>query len=308
MKKLLLLALIFSTLINYQSYAQQDSHYTQYMYNTMSVNPAYAGSRGVFSAALLNRAQWVGLDGAPKTQTLTLHSPIGQSEKIGLGLSVINDRIGPTQETAIDANFSYNIKVLGGDLYFGLKATAHLLDVNFSKLQPYNGNDPLLENDINNKFSPNAGLGLYYRMGNKWYFGVSAPQLLETSHFDSSSLSVAKERINLYVIGGYVYSISSDFKLKPTLLLKTVSGAPLQLDVSLNTLIKEQLTLGLAYRLDAAVSGLIGYQFSEGFMFGFAYDKEVTDLGQTKFDKGSFEAFIRFELKKASKILSPRFF
>lgn len=308
MKNVLIIAVLFSSLFVSTIQAQQDAQYTQYMYNTMAVNPAYAGSRGVFSAMLLNRAQWVGLEGAPKTQTLTFHTPVGQTEKVGLGLSVINDKVGPTQETYFDANFSYKIKISGGDLYFGLKGTAHLLDVNFSKLTPYNAGDPLLQNDIQNKFSPNFGMGLYYTNSNKWYVGISAPRILETKHFESTSLSVAKERMNLYAIGGYVHDINENFKLKPAILLKTVQGSPLQLDLSLNTLIKEQLTLGVAYRLDAAFSGMIGYQFAKSFMFGFAYDREVTDLGQTQFNKGSFEAFIRFELQKASKILSPRFF
>lgn len=307
-KKNITLVLVLASLFLGVLNAQQDAQYTQYMYNTSAVNPAYAGSRGVFSAAILNRAQWVGLEGAPKTQTLTVNSPLGQSEKVGLGVSIVNDRIGPTQETYIDVDFSYKIKALKGDLAFGIKGSGHLLDVNFSKLTPYNGGDPLLQNDINNKFSPNVGIGVYYVLDNKFYLGVSAPRLLETKHFESTNLSVAKERVNYYFITGYVMQLNDNIQAKPALLFKSVAGSPLQADLSANFLIKDKLTLGAAYRWSAAFSGLIGYQFTEGLMFGFAYDKEVTDLGQTKYDKGSFEAFLRFELKKASKILSPRFF
>ena len=308
MKKIILLvALLF---VGFQELcAQQDAQYTQYMYNTMSVNPAYAGSREVFSATALHRSQWVGLEGAPTTQTLTVHSPVGKNEKVGLGVSIVNDKIGPTQETYLDIDFSYNVPMSdSGTLYFGLKAGGHLLDVNYNKLNPYNSGDALLQNNIENKFSPNIGVGLYYRQADRWYLGLSAPNLLETKHFDNEQLSVARERINLYLIGGYVLDLSSDFKFKPAVLFKAVSGAPLQADITANFIYNEKLTLGAAYRWSAAFSGLIGYQVSEQIMLGFAYDREVTDLGNATFNNGSFEVFLRFELSRLKKALSPRFF
>lgn len=308
--KLLLLAIIFSAFFSLETEAQQDAQYTQYMYNTLSINPAYAGSRETFSALLLHRSQWVGLDGAPDTQTLNLHSPIGAAKKVGLGLSVINDKIGPTQETNFDVAFSYTVNTSDtGKLSFGIKGGGHLLDVNYDLLDQFNdGGDPLLQNNIENKFSPNVGVGLYYHSANKWYLGASAPNLLETQHFDENALSVAKERINYYLIGGYVFDLSSDLKFKPSFLLKAVQGAPLQADISFNGLIKEKFTLGLAYRWSAAVSGLLGYQLTDGLMLGVAYDRETTDLGQTQFESGSYEVFLRFEVFDNPKILSPRFF
>lgn len=308
MRKISVLLIIFSLLIIDGVQAQQDVQYTQYMYNTMSVNPGYAGSRGVFSAMVLGRTQWVGLDGAPQSQTLTVHFPLEKFERVGLGVSVVNDKIGPTQETYLDIDFSYTINAFDGDLAFGLKGSGQLLDINISKLSPEQAIDPLLVNNVDNKFSPNVGLGLYYTNEDKFYLGVSVPRLLETRHYDSAKKSIAKERINIYLIAGYVFPLSESIKAKPAVLFKSVSGAPLQADMSANFLIKEKLTLGAAYRWSAAFSGMIGYQFTDGLMFGFAYDKEVTDLGQTKHDQGSFEAFLRFELNKPSKILSPRFF
>ena len=205
MKKLYIILLLLAA-INLQ--AQQDPHYTQYMYNTISVNPAYAGSRGVFSIAGLHRSQWVGLEGAPRTQTLSLHTPIGKKGKVGLGFSLINDQLGPTDETYFDIDFSYTIKTSElGKLSFGLKAGGHLLDVCYTCLNEYTSGDALLQSNIDNKFSPNVGVGIYYRNSEKWYVGLSAPNLLETKHFDESSLSVAKERINLYLIGD-MYLIS----------------------------------------------------------------------------------------------------
>ena len=308
--KILILVILISSISLVEVSAQQDAQYTQYMYNTMSVNPAYAGARDGLSALLLYRTQWVGLDGAPDTGTFSIHSPIGGEEsKVGLGLSVINDRIGPTQETYVDIDFSYTINTSEeGRLSLGLKVGGHLLDIKYSELSQYNNGDALLQSDIQNKFSPNIGAGIYYRNADRWYLGVSIPNILETTHFDESSLSQANEKMNAYLIGGYVFDLNTDLKLKPAFLLKAVTGAPLQADLTINALLKEKFTLGLAYRWDAAVSALFGYQISDSFMLGLAYDKEITDLGQTRFEAGSFEVFLRFEPRDVAKILSPRFF
>ncbi|WP_299890575.1 type IX secretion system membrane protein PorP/SprF [uncultured Lacinutrix sp.] len=307
--RILILVILVSSIFALESTAQQDAQYTQYMYNTMSVNPAYAGSRDVISIGGLYRTQWVGLDGAPDTQTFNIHSPVGENRNIGLGLSIINDNIGPTHETYFDLDFSYTVNTSEeGRLSFGVKAGGHLLDVAYSELSQYNGGDQLLQSDIKNKFSPNVGAGVYYRKGDRWYVGLSAPNLLETKHFDEAALSVAKERINLYLIGGYVFDVNSDLKLKPAILFKGVQGAPLQADLTVNALLKEKLTLGLAYRWSAAVSALVGYQLTDKLMLGLAYDRETTDLGKTQFEQGSFEVFLRFELFENQKILSPRFF
>ncbi|APY00888.1 type IX secretion system PorP/SprF family membrane protein [Lacinutrix venerupis] len=307
--RILILVILFSITFAAESVAQQDAQYTQYMYNTMSINPAYAGSRDVISIAGLYRTQWVGLDGAPDTQTFNIHSPIGDSEKVGLGLSIINDNIGPTHETYFDIDFSYTVNTSDeGRLSFGVKAGGHLLDVAYSELSQFNGGDPLLQSDIENRFSPNVGAGIYYRQSDRWYVGLSAPNLLETKHFDESALSVAKENINLYLIGGYVFDINQDLKLKPAILFKGVAGAPLQADLTVNALLKEKLTLGLAYRWSAAVSALVGYQLTDGLMLGVGYDRETTDLGKTQFEQGSYEVFLRYEIFQNQKILSPRFF
>ncbi|MDX1271353.1 type IX secretion system membrane protein PorP/SprF [Bizionia paragorgiae] len=310
--RLLIIVLLTSLSFLSETKAQQDAQYTQYMYNTMSVNPAYAGQRETFSALLLHRAQWVGLEGAPRTQTLNVHAPLDYDGRLGLGVSIINDEIGPTKETHFDIDFSYTIHTsYDGRFSFGLKAGGHLMDVDYNKLNKYNPNDVLLQYNIENKFEPNVGVGFYYRNGDRWYVGLSAPNLLETDHFgnnDDQIYSVASEQIHYYLIGGYVFDVNPDLKLKPAVLFKGVQGAPLQADVSVNALLKDKLTLGVAYRWSAAFSGLLGYQLTPDLMLGVAYDREVTDLGKTKYEKGSFEFFLRFELFKNSKILSPRFF
>ncbi len=317
-KKLqIIFTLLLFGLLCLDSNAQQDAQYTQYMYNTISVNPAYAGSRGVLSVMGLHRSQWVGLDGAPRTQTLTVNTPIGDSERLGLGLSIVNDEIGPTDETYFDIDFSYTIPTSDyGKLSFGLKAGGHLLNVDFQRLTQFNSNDNLFENNVDNKFSPNVGIGVYYH-AERFYIGLSAPNLLETDHFDESTTDssstaisfLAEERINYYLIAGHVFDLSSEVKLKPAVLTKLVFGAPLQVDLSANFLLYDRLTVGAAYRWDAAFSALAGFQVSDAMMIAFAYDRETTELGQTQFNDGSYEVMLRFELfKKYNRMLTPRFF
>ncbi|RKR07060.1 type IX secretion system PorP/SprF family membrane protein [Maribacter vaceletii] len=295
--------------------AQQDAQYTQYMFNTMSVNPAYAGSRGQLSVAALYRAQWVGLDGAPKSQTLNVHSPIRNS-KLGYGFSIVNDEIGDgvVQETYFDAVLSYTIDVsLEGKLSFGIKAGGNMLNLDFNGLRNFDV-EPVNADNIENRFSPNFGLGIYYHT-DRFYAGLSAPNLLQTDHFDNSKQDansvqfLSQERINFYFITGYVFDLNGDFKFKPALLTKIVGGAPLQVDFSANFMYNDRFTFGAAYRWDAALSGMVGFQISDQFMLGLAYDRETTDLGGTQFNDGSFEVFLRYELVKSfRRLVSPRFF
>ncbi|WP_158975864.1 type IX secretion system membrane protein PorP/SprF [Cellulophaga sp. L1A9] len=287
--------------------AQQDAQYTQYMYNTISVNPGYAGSRGHMSVGLLHRSQWLGLDGAPTTQTFNVHSPIGY-RGVGLGLSIVNDKIGPTSETNFDVDFSYTIPVsTDAKISFGLKGSANLLDIRYSELNQY-ASDQTLQQDISNRLSPNIGAGVYYHT-DKFYAGLSVPRFLETSHFDESSLSTAKEQMNFYLITGYVWDLNPNLKFKPALLTKLVQGAPLQVDASANFMFNDKLILGAAYRWSAAVSGMAGFYVSEGLLIGIAYDRETTDLGNTSFNDGSFEIVFRYDfIRTKGNMKSPRFF
>ncbi|TDQ30824.1 type IX secretion system PorP/SprF family membrane protein [Zeaxanthinibacter enoshimensis] len=310
-----LFSLICSLVLSAGLFAQQDAQYTQYMYNTMSVNPAYAGSRGQLSAAALYRSQWVGLEGAPETQTINLHSPIRNS-RVGYGISVVNDNIGDgvVQETYLDAVVSYTIDVSEeGKMSFGLKAGGHLLNLDFSSLNNFD-DEPISGDNIENRFSPNFGLGLYYHT-NTFYAGLSTPNMLETDHFDNSERDandvqfLSKERMNFYFITGYVMDLNPSLKFKPAILTKVVGGAPIQLDLSTTFLLNEKFSFGAAYRWDAALSALVGFQLSDQFMVGLAYDKETTELGSTTFNDGSFEVYLRFELVRSyRRLVSPRFF
>jgi len=309
MKKFIIALALISTSI-WGVNAQQDAQYTQYMYNTIAVNPAYAGSRGVLSMNALHRSQWVGLDGAPTTQTVNFNTPVGK--RVGVGLSIVNDRIGngTNQDTYFDAVFSYTVPTSDtGKLSFGIKAGGHSLNIDFSRLQNYsNEANTIGLANIDNKFAPNFGAGVYYHTDH-FYAGLSVPNFLETEHFETSSASLAQERMNIYLITGYVFDLNPNLKFKPAVLVKSVNGAPLQIDGSANFMINEKFTLGAAYRWDAAFSALFGFQITDQFMLGLAYDREITELGNTSFNDGSFEILLRYELRGRYKnIIAPRFF
>ena len=306
-KRLIILVVI---LVSINNYAQQDSQFTQYMYNTININPAYTGSRDILSVFIMHRTQWVGLDGAPVTNTASISSPVGKN--VGLGFSIINDKIGPSDENNIAIDFSYTI--ITSERYklaFGLKASGNLLNIDFTKLNQYNNGDYIFETNIDNKFTPNIGLGLYY-YSDKTYFGFSAPNLLETTHFDKynnvgSNSRVAKEKTTYYIVAGHVFDLSSNIKLKPSFLSKVVTGAPLQFDISANVMFNDKFNLGLAYRLSAAMSAMTGFQVSDSWFIGYAYDMATTDLAN--YSHGTHEIFLRFELfNKIGKTTSPRFF
>lgn len=284
--------------------AQQDSQYTQYMYNTHSVNPAYAGSRGSLSVMGVYRNQWVGLDGAPKTLNFSAHSPIGV-QGVGLGMGFTSDQIGPSSESVVTADFSYTL-TLESDvkLAFGMKGGLAIWNLDPNKLNIYNPNDYNLRQE--NTTSPVIGSG-FYMYTDDWYVGLSSPNILRTQHYDEVKVSTVSEKTHIYLIGGYVFTLNPSLKLKPAILVKGVVGAPLAIDLSANALLNEKVTFGLAYRLNAAVSALAGFQISEQIMIGYAYDYDTTPLGN--YNSGSHEMFLRFELGTVLKPkVNPRFF
>jgi type IX secretion system PorP/SprF family membrane protein len=301
--KFLFIALMFT---GFAAVAQQDAQYTQYMYNTINVNPAYAGSRGVMSIFGLHRTQWVGLDGAPTTNAFSINTPINNSN-IGMGLSFVNDKIGPTNENAISADVSYTVQTSETfKLSFGVKGTANLFNLDVSKLTPQDGGDVLLLTNIDNQVTPNVGAGVYFH-SDKMYVGLSVPNFFETKRYNDNDIALNAERMNFYLIAGYVFDVNYNLKFKPALLTKAVEGAPLQVDVSANFLYNDKFMLGAAWRWDAAVSAMAGFQVTDGLFIGYGYDHETTRL--RRFNSGSHEVFIRFELfTKQNKIVSPRFF
>lgn len=313
MKHSYLTLILLILLGTFSGTAQQDPQYTQYMYNTQIVNPAYAGSRDALSFGLLYRTQWVGFEGAPKTASFTANTPIGSLDNMGLGISIVRDELGPAIESNVNIDYSYTINTSdNGELSFGLKAGLDLLDVDFTKLNIFDQNDPRFQNNIDNKLQPQIGAGVYYNT-EKFYAGLSVPNFLTTKHFDEGSLAnidketIAAERLHYFLIAGYVFDVSDNLKFKPATLVKAVSGSPLQWDVSANFLINEKFTLGAAYRWSAALSGLVGFQASNEIFIGFGYDFQTTDIED--YSDGSYEIMLRFDVfKTPERVLTPRFF
>ncbi|MCP1996413.1 type IX secretion system membrane protein PorP/SprF [Flavobacterium sp. HSC-61S13] len=303
LQQLLLVATCIGTTT---AFAQQDPQYTQYMYNMMTINPAYTGSTGALEGILSHRSQWVGMDGAPSTQTLSIHSPLG-NERLGLGFNVINDKAGPATETYFEGNFSYSIPTgVSSKLAFGLKAGAHLMSTDWSKGKYYDQTDIKFQENIDSKFSPRLGAG-FLLYDDNWYVGGSVPNFLKSDHYQDDKEIMVTNEYHYYLMGGYVFDLSQSLKLKPAFLARAVKGAPLTVDLSANLLIQEIFTIGASYRWDDSVSALAAFQILPQLMVGYSYDYSTTDF--QKYNKGSHELVLRYQMgKKYVKTKSPRFF
>ena len=285
--------------------AQQLPQFTQYMYNTISINPAYAGSRETLSVVGLHRSQWVGLEGGPTTQTLSIHTPL-RNEKIGLGLSIINDELGYENLSYIYGDFSYTIQTSEkAKLAFGLKAgfTSYSLDPEYRQSQI---DDPTIRG-IEDRWSPNIGAGVYWNT-NRWYLGLSAPRILTTNNNREEGYQ-ALERISYYFTGGYVFDLGESTKFKPAMLLKATNGAPLSFDVTANFLFNEVFWIGGSCRINeraSAIGGIADFQISKQFRIGYAYEYPLSDL--RPYTSGTHEVLIMFEVFKSKRVKSPRYF
>jgi type IX secretion system PorP/SprF family membrane protein len=274
------------------------------MYNTALVNPAYAGSRETITAFLLHRNQWVGLDGAPVTNNFSINMPVGDSN-FGVGLNFVNDEIGPVAENQISVDLAYFIQISENyKLSLGLKGTGNLFQLDVNKLRIYDPADPQFQN-VNTEFSPNVGAGLYL-FSDKTYFGLSVPNFFESYRYNDNNVEITKEKMHFYFIAGHVFTLSDNIDFKPALLSKVVEGAPLQADITANFLFFDKLTLGAAYRWNASVSALAGFQISDSWFIGYGYDLETTKLAN--YNSGSHEIFLRYEFFNRSRVSAPRFF
>ncbi len=296
---------VFILFSSWVGIAQQLPQFTQYMYNTISINPAYAGSRETLSVVGLHRSQWVGLEGAPTTQTLSIHTPL-RNEKVGLGFSLINDELGFENFTYLYGDFSYNINTSeNAKLYFGVKGgmTSYSLDPEYRSSQ---ANDPTIFG-IEDRWSPNVGAGIYWT-SERWYLGLSAPRILTTNQNRTDGFE-ALERVSYYFTGGYVFDISANTKFKPAALLKATNGAPLSIDFTANFLFFDKLWLGAGYRIDERAgefSGLADFQISKSLRVGYSYGYPISDL--RPYTSGSHEILLMFEVFKVKRIKSPRYF
>jgi len=300
------------------AWAQQDKMFSQYMFNMLAVNPAYAGSRSVLSATGLYRNQWGGIPGAPQTATFTLDMPVSQ-ERVGLGLQVYNDRLGASAETGVFATYAYRIRL--GDrstLSLGLQGGAVSFQWNLADamLNPDGTPDPAFSQNIS-KILPNFGTGIYLS-SDRSYLGASVPQLVKNklSDFDSGS-ERAVQRRHAYVMGGFVVGLSDALKLKPSFLVKYAEGAPLGIDGNINLWIADRLAIGGSYRRNQfnsfgafssdAIVGMVEVQLSDQIRLGYAYDRMLNNL--RSFGPNSHELMLRYEFGFGrSRILTPRYF
>lgn len=310
MKKIYSIAIV--ALLSLSATAQQDPHYTQYMYNMNVINPAYAGSKENLSMGLLYRKQWVDIQGAPETFTFSGHTPIGKN--VGLGLSAISDKIGPVNEQNLYADFSYTLN-LGGEhkLAFGIKAGATFHKVGlFSDIgngfvpQP---NDPAFSENVDNVYL-NFGSGLFYYTDN-YYFAVSVPNMFKAKHLDvrdnGQEREFGSETQHYFITGGYVFDLSPNVKFKPFAMLKTAFGAPSSVDVSTNFLFNERFEIGATYRLEDSFGAMVNFAVTPSIRIGYAYDHIVSDLNVTT--PASHEIILLFDLNFPKKVSrSPRFF
>jgi type IX secretion system PorP/SprF family membrane protein len=290
------------------SFGQQEKLFSQYMFNPATFNPAYTGSRGVNSLFFQHRSQWVNIEGAPNTSFLN-YQIFSESKKTGLGLSFTTDQLGALKRTETSIDFAYHLKINDkGKLALGLKLSGDRLKVDFSGINQYQEDQALFVN-IDRNFSPNIGAGLYYYT-DKYFFGASIPRFLETSHYDNSELSNAKDRMHFYLMSGYVFDVNPDIKFKPMMFYRLVNNMGYQLDVAGHFLINEKFQIGGTYRFVNAYSFMSAFQINPSVIIGYSYDRETTDLAA--FNKGSHEIFIRYEFVGFSngklKIQSPRFF
>jgi type IX secretion system PorP/SprF family membrane protein len=300
--------------------AQQEAMYSQYMFNMMAVNPAYAGSRDVLSATGLYRQNWVGIAGAPVTQTITADMPLSR-ERIGIGFQAFNDEVGVTTSTGFYGTYAFRVKVSQkATLSLGLQAGATNFRANFTDVKTGLPSDPAFSQNVN-KFLPNFGTGIYFST-DKFYLGVSVPQLIRGKLSEFSRSDSSRQQRHFFAMAGTVLRLSNSLALKPSVLAKAVAGAPLAADFNMNLWIKNRLALGASFRtsnfkfnklqpidhrLGDAVVGMIEVQLNDQLRFGYAYDYMLNGLQNVQ--TGSHEVMLRYEFGyHKSKILTPRYF
>ena len=301
-------------LLSFQIEAQQNPHYTQYMYNMSTINPGYATDTGSMNFGALYRMQWVGSEGGPTTGTFFGHSPLAKNVEVGL--SIVHDEIGDVvKETGVFADFAYIVKLNETNkISFGLKAGASFFSTNFDGFV-YSDDlpDPAFANNLSKTF-PNIGVGAFY-FGENYYLGLSSPNLLTTKHLERKSgiVTTGVEAIHYFFTGGYVFNLNDNLKFKPAFMARGISGAPLALDITSNFLINNKFEIGAGYRVEDAISGLVNFRISPTLRIGYAYDYTLSNLG--RFNSGSHEIMILFDLGKNDDKKdndgydkSPRFF
>lgn len=294
-------------LVVLEMHSQQDPHYTQYMYNMNVINPAYAGSKENLTMGLLYRKQWIEIEDAPTTFSFSGSMPVGKN--VGMGLSVISDKIGPVEENNVYGDFSYTLN-LGGEhrLAFGIKAGVTFQKIGLNSLiQPTlpNLDDDAFAEDTNNT-KLNIGTGLFYYTDH-YYLAFSVPNMLKTVHLDYNGVKYGNEVQHYFLTGGYVFDLNPNLKFKPFAMVKSAFNSPTSFDVSTNFLFNEKFEVGATYRLEDSFGAMLNYAISPNVRIGYAYDHIVSDLNITT--PSSHELILLFDLNFPKKVSrSPRYF
>ncbi len=296
-------------MINACAFGQQEAMISQYMFNELAINPAYAGSRERLTVNALYRDQWVGLNGAPTTYTISAHSPFKVSNS-GVGLTVFNDRIGVVSETGVFGNYSYKFAVDDGNLQLGIKGGISYYRGNFAQVETADQDDPVFSLNSSGLILPNFGLGIYYST-DKFYVGGSIPSLLQNKiNLAENSVFTDKEshqNRHYFITGGLLLQLQENIKMKPSLLLRSFNYHPIQLDMNTNFIFYDVLWAGVSYRTKDAMVFLAEYRINNQLQVGYAID---LPMGPIKgFRIITHELMIRYEISfDKSKIISPRYF
>lgn len=297
-----------------QAQAQQDPMYSQYMFNGLSINPAYAGSRDALSTTAILRKQWVGLDGAPVTQSLSLHSPT-RNRRNAFGFQIVNDKISYLGQTWLTFSYAYRMEIgEKGRLHLGLQGSIYNYRINWNEAELIDPNDNVNQTYGNSLWLPNAGTGAWYYT-DKFYVGAAIPHLLVNSldknrpgiSVLAASQNLAALRRHGFFTAGYVFDLSPDVKFKPSFLMKYVHAAPLELDLNGQFYFFEKLGIGASYRTGDGIVGMMNYYFTPQLHAGYAYDYPFTSL--RGYTSGSHEIMIGYDFRFGDKsIVSPRVF
>ncbi len=301
--------LIAIVTLSFQTLAQQDAMFTHYAFNTISVNPAYAGNRGCASATALHRSQWVGFDGAPMTQTLALNTPLMQ-DRLGAGISFQNDKIGPLNTFTADIDLAYKLKINAKNkIAFGVKGGASFFSKNLNALVAHESGDNSISNSTRNEHYFNVGAGLLYT-NDLFYIGASVPRFLEDNLENSLGGNLAaKVMQHYYFTAGTAFDINKQITLRPSTFVKASLGAPIQLDLTTMAVFNKKFEVGAMWRSTDALGILVGYTFQDYLRIGYSFDWSYgNETFQTNF--GSHELMLRYDLflKKGTDIISPRYF
>jgi type IX secretion system PorP/SprF family membrane protein len=291
---------------------QQEYMLTHYMFNKMAINPGYTGTQEAISITGIHRSQWVSFKGAPTTQSITAHMPI-TGKNFGVGMEIVNDQIGPTQNIGITGSFAYQLKLnKKSKLSLGLSAGLNFFSSNLTSLTTINQNDAAFAENISNEMVPNVGFGAYYYT-KKYFAGISTPKLLQNNlNVDNptgTGLAVSHEQRHYFLMGGAIFNLTSDgkFKIKPTTLVKVTGGAPIQIDLTGNVIYNDQITAGISLRTGDAMGLLLGYNINSDFTVGYSFDFSYTNT-TFNYNGGSHEIMLRYNISKEESKGTPRYF